>query len=299
MPELCRRYRRALQVAAQVFDAPPGATGLLREVDLPAAPVLRLQITLPLLSVVDMPQSRQAAGVNQVVTEAQQPDDRPAPDFLHGLLLKEEVAPDAVFYIEAAAGDGQVNVRMLVELAAVGVQGAEDADLHALPAGPAEHGAGGGAEQGVEERPVVVKKRPQQVGHGKGDVLPVAVGENVALLRHPLLGGFEAAGAAGLRLAALAEEAGVGTVCRCAAVASNAHAGGAAGELALNAEAGPGTDAVSVRSGVTETAVIDGEEQFCGAWNIHAAEYKTVLRTCKPSEPRSGDARPERALLFR
>ncbi len=38
--------------------------------------------------------------------------------------------------IEPAAGDGQVNVRVLVELATVGVQGAEDANLHTLSAGP-------------------------------------------------------------------------------------------------------------------------------------------------------------------
>ncbi len=99
--------------------------------------------------------------------------------------------------IEPTAGDRQVNVRMLVELATIGVQGAEDANVHALFAGPPEHGAGGGAEEHVEQGPVVVKKGPQQVGHGKGDVLPVAVGEDVALLRHPLFGGFETAGTAG------------------------------------------------------------------------------------------------------
>ena len=78
------------------------------------------------------------------------------------------------------------------------MQGAEDADLHALFTGPPEHGPGGGAEECVEQGPVVVKKGPQEVRHGKRDVLPVAVGEDVALLRHPLFGGFEAAGAAGL-----------------------------------------------------------------------------------------------------
>lgn len=31
-------------------------------------------------------------------------------DFLYGMLLKEEVAPDAVFHIESAAGDGEVHV---------------------------------------------------------------------------------------------------------------------------------------------------------------------------------------------
>lgn len=70
VPELRRRHWRVLKVAAQIFDAPPGAVGFLRKVDLPATPVLRLQITLPLLSVADMSQPRQAAGVNQVVTEA-------------------------------------------------------------------------------------------------------------------------------------------------------------------------------------------------------------------------------------
>lgn len=60
---------------------------------------------------------------------AQQAGDRPAPDFLHGVLLKEDIAPDAVFNIKPATGEGQMNVRMLVELTAVGVQGTEDTDL--------------------------------------------------------------------------------------------------------------------------------------------------------------------------
>lgn len=51
-------------------------------------------------------------------------------------------------------------MRMLVELAAVGMQGAEDADFHALLTCPAEHGPGGGLKKLVEQGPVVVKKRP-------------------------------------------------------------------------------------------------------------------------------------------
>lgn len=103
--------------------------------------------------------------------------------------------------------------RWLVELAAVGVQGAEDYDLHTLFTGPPEHGPGGGTEECVEQWPVVVKKGPKKVGHGKRDMLPVTVGEDVALLRHPLIGGFETAGAAGFGLAVLAEEAAVGAAC--------------------------------------------------------------------------------------
>ena len=163
---------------------------------LPAASVLRLQIALPLFFIADMPQSRQPAGINQVIAVAQQPDDSSAPDFLHGMLFKEELAPDAVFNIKPAAGDGEMNVGMLVELATVGVQGAEDTDFHTLFSGPAEHGAGGGTEQGIEQRPVIVEKGPQQMGHGEGDMLPVAVWKDVALLRHPLLRGLMSAGAA-------------------------------------------------------------------------------------------------------
>lgn len=36
------------------------------------------------------------------------------------------------------------------------------------------------------------------MGHGKGDMLPFTVGQDVLLLRDPLLGGLHAAGAAGL-----------------------------------------------------------------------------------------------------
>ncbi|CNI97391.1 Uncharacterised protein [Yersinia frederiksenii] len=96
---------------------------------------------------------------------------------------------------------------MLIKLASVGVQGAEDTDLDAQLARMPEHGAGGAAKQVVEQRPVVIEERPQQVRHGKGDVLPVAVGQDVLLLSDPLLGTLEAAAAAGFGFASLAEKA--------------------------------------------------------------------------------------------
>lgn len=70
----------------------------------------------------------------------------------------------------------------------------------------------------------------------------------------------------------------MGAVGRCAAVTTHAHAGGTTGEHALNAEAGPGRDAVAEFFEKGIPAVIDGEEQLCGTRNIHAAEYKTELR---------------------
>ena len=95
---------------------------------------------------------------------------------------------------------------MLIELASVGVQGAEDADLDAQLARVPEHGAGGAAKQVIEQQPVVIEERPQQVRHGEGDMLPVAVGQDVLLLGDPLLGSLEAAAAAGFGFAALSEK---------------------------------------------------------------------------------------------
>ncbi len=70
----------------------------------------------------------------------------------------------------------------------------------------------------------------------------------------------------------------MGTVRGGAAVSLYPHGGSAAGEHALYAEASPVTDAVAIRTEKPVPAVIDGEEQLCGAWNIHVAEYKTVSR---------------------
>jgi len=148
VPQLRCRHGWSLQAPTEIFGAPPGSVGFLRKVDLPATSVLRLQIALPLFfyrGYAPAPADcRDLSGYSC---------DRPAPDFLHGMLFKEDIAPDAMFYIEPATGDGQMNVRMLVELPAVGMQGAEDTDLQALFAGPPEHSAGGGTEEGIKQVP--------------------------------------------------------------------------------------------------------------------------------------------------
>lgn len=168
------RHRRSLQVAAQIFHAVPGSPGLLRKMHLPVPAVLCLQIAPPLAFIANVTQPRQLAGHDPNVAVAQKADNR--------------ASPDSVLNVETGTRDGDVDMRVLIELAAVSVQGAEYANLDTLPACPLQHGAGGAAEQLVEQRPVVVKERPQQVWHGKSDVLPFAVGQNVLLLSNPLLG---------------------------------------------------------------------------------------------------------------
>jgi len=166
-------------------------------VNLPVPAILGLKITAPLAFVADVAKTRQHAGHDEIVAAAQQADNGGPPDGLHGLLFKEEAAPDAVLNVEAAPGNGDVDMRVPIELTAVSVQGAEYAWLNALFTRPPDHCAGGAAEQVIEQGPVIVKERPEQVWHGKGDVLPLAVGQDVLLLSNPLLGGLHAAGTAG------------------------------------------------------------------------------------------------------
>ncbi len=89
------------------------------------------------------------------------------PDGLHSLLFKEEASPYAVLNVETAPRDGDVDVRVLIELTALSMEGTEYADLNALFTRPPDHCASCTAKQLVEQGPVVVEEVPQQVGHGK------------------------------------------------------------------------------------------------------------------------------------
>lgn len=92
--------RRPFQIAAQVFYAAPGTAALFGEVDLPVALILRLQIAFPLLLIAKVAMTGQGSRVNTVIAGPQQTDNgrwlQPA------VFFEEQVAPDAVFDIEAA-----------------------------------------------------------------------------------------------------------------------------------------------------------------------------------------------------
>lgn len=105
VPQAGGRHRRPLQVAAEVLHAVPGTLGFLREVYLPVPTVLRLHITPPLKLIADVVQTRQHAGHDPDVAGSEQANDRALPDFLHGLLFKEEATPGAVHSVQTTAGD--------------------------------------------------------------------------------------------------------------------------------------------------------------------------------------------------
>ena len=163
---------------------------------------------------------------------------------------------------------------MLIKLASVGVQRAEDADFDAQLARVPEHGACGAAKKVVEQRPVIIEERPQQVRHGEGDVLPVAAGQNVLLFGNPLLGALEATTAAGPGLATLAEKARVRAVRRAAAIAANAHGAGPAGKHALNRESGAVAELMAILLEEAIPAVIVLKQELCGSRYVHERQYK-------------------------
>lgn len=121
-------------------------------------------------------------------------------------------------------------------------------------------------------------------------MLPVPVGKNVALLRHPLLRGFKAAGAAWQlwQKKRLWVQSGDEQQQRRTPIL-------AAPQASMRSTQRRG-HAVAELIDEQIPAVIDGEEQFGRARNIHAAGCKTGLRAFKPSELRRDDARPVRAL---
>ncbi|SFN54830.1 hypothetical protein SAMN05216516_11037 [Izhakiella capsodis] len=59
--------------------------------------------------------------------------------------FEERAAPDAVLNVETAPRNGDEDMRVLIELPTVRMQGTENTDFHTLPAGPLQHGAGGAA----------------------------------------------------------------------------------------------------------------------------------------------------------
>ncbi len=102
--------------------------------------------------VADMADARQAAKVDARKVVALQVNDGVAPDGFHLFLFKEQLPPDVVFDVKTAAGDEDMEMRMLIELSAVGMERAKNADSDALLVCP--------AEQRIKQRPVVVEERP-------------------------------------------------------------------------------------------------------------------------------------------
>ncbi|XWR71195.1 hypothetical protein AHYW_004378 (plasmid) [Providencia manganoxydans] len=149
-----------------------------------------------------------------------------------------------------------MNMRMLIELATVGVEGAKDTDFEPKPSGVFEHSTRCTAKELVEQGPIIVEVRPTQVRHRESDVLPFAIRLDMPLLCNPLFGTFETTGTAGFRFTGLAKEAIMGAIRRRAAITTNAHRTGATGEHLFNTEELPFIDVIIFDEAIPSVIVL-------------------------------------------
>ena len=91
------------------------------------------------------------------------------------------------------------------QAAAKGVQGCEDTRQDAFLLGKFKKRLGGQAADVIQQVPVITEQLPEHIGHGKGDVLPARVRQDVFLFLNPLVSEFLATGRAQAALAAEAD----------------------------------------------------------------------------------------------
>ena len=145
---------------------------------------------------------------------------------------------------------------MLIELAAVGVEGAKDTDFESKASGMFEHSTRCTAKELVEQGPIIVEERPKQMGHGEGNMLPFAVRQNMALLGDPLFGAFETTGTAGFGFTGLTKETRMCAIRRRATITSNAHSTGATGEHLFDTEELPFIDVIIFDEAIPSVIVL-------------------------------------------
>ena len=159
----------------------------------------------------------------------QHPADIPHPAGAHGILVEADFLPLSV-RINAAAGDGNMNVRVPVKPASVGMDSAENTDIQAAQTGGIQQVIDRQTAEVVKQPAVDFKQRPQGIGQGENQMLPVTVRQPVKLGGNPQIGGLFAAGRAGTAVAGVGDVSDMPTTGIIAAIFLHAGDAGAAGE---------------------------------------------------------------------
>lgn len=155
--------------------------------------------------------------------------DIPHPAGAHGVLTEADFLPLSVL-INAAAGDGDVDMRVPVESSAVRVDGAENTDIQRPFSGGVQQIIDGQAAEVVKQPAVDLKQGPQCIGEGEDEVYPVAVRQAVKLGGDPDIGGLFTAGGAGTAVAGVGDIFNMVAVRIIAAIFLHAGDTGAAGQ---------------------------------------------------------------------
>lgn len=119
--------------------------------------------------------------------------DIPHPACAHGILAEADFLPLSV-RINAAAGDGNMNVRVPVKPTSVGMDSAENTDIQPAHPGGIQQIIDRQTAEVVKQPAVDFKQRPQGVGQGENQMLPVTVRQPVKLGGNPQIGGLFTAG---------------------------------------------------------------------------------------------------------
>ncbi|QBY43175.1 hypothetical protein ArsFIN_17420 [Arsenophonus nasoniae] len=98
-------------------------------------------------------------------------------------------------------------MRMLIELATVSMQRTKNANSRPWRLACLSMARVAQRKSWLSKHQLLLKKRPKQVRHSEGNMLPFAIRQNMALLGNPLFGAFEATRTAGFGFTGLTKEA--------------------------------------------------------------------------------------------
>lgn len=93
--------------------------------------------------------ARQCVWLELKISVSKEPNDGVAPDLFEVSLFKENRFPGVILR-EYASGHRQMNIRMLIELATIGMQGTKNANFVPKTLGLFEHGTRGTAKKLVK-----------------------------------------------------------------------------------------------------------------------------------------------------
>lgn len=132
--------------------------------------------------------------------------------------------------INAAAGDGNMNVRVPVKPASVGMDSAENTDIDPAQPGGIQQIIDRQTAEVVKQPAIDFKQRPQGIGQDENQMLPVTVRQSVKLGSNPQPGGLFAAGRAGTAVAGVGDVSDMPATGIIAAIFLHAVDAGTAGE---------------------------------------------------------------------
>ena len=183
--------RRPFEVAAEIFQRGLPIGRLVVEMDHPFFSVKLIEPGVEGAVIAQMSEFTWELQLPLLMLTAKEGDDLVAPHDFELFVVKKAFGDPALAILgEAAHGGGEMEVKIAFEIPPEGMAGLKDARIKALVAGQFQNELGGQGWNQVEEVAIVPEKLPQVGGHGKGDMLPRGIRQNVEVGFDPFIGGL-------------------------------------------------------------------------------------------------------------